>query len=91
LTMRSSEMDRHQIRTIKIDGEKWFIARDVITALGFSGVSSAIKSKCPAARKYPVVSGRQVHQMVIIDEQDVNRLIMASGTPAAAVFRELLT
>jgi prophage antirepressor-like protein len=91
-------MDRHQrsqessqIRAIKIYGEKWFIARDVIMALGFSDISSAIKSKCQAARKHPVVSGRQVRQMVIIDEQDVNRLIMASGTPAAAVFRELLT
>jgi anti-repressor protein len=88
----------HQIRTIKIDdaessraAEAWYVARDVAKALGYLNYDRAIKVKCKAARKHPVVSKGQIRSMTIIPEQDVKYLINDSRLPAAAVFRALFS
>ena len=34
------------IRIVMIDGEPWFVGKDVATALGYADPSSAVSKKC---------------------------------------------
>lgn len=84
--------DSLPIRTIVIDGEPWFVARDVAEALGYAKPQNAVSAHC----KYPKLfngpeSGRLTDSprgITIIPERDVYRLISRSELPAAEKFEE---
>lgn len=82
------QFDQSQIRTTLVDGEPWFVARDICAVLGYTNPSKATSDHCKGVTKRytPTSSGTQ--EMSFIPERDVYRLIMRSKLPAAARFEE---
>lgn len=89
--------DDFEVRVVSIDGDAWFVARDVATVLGYSDVTNAIKQHCRGvAKHHPIVDrlGRK-QEVRVIGESDVLRMIVSSRLPAAEhferwVFEEVL-
>lgn len=74
------------IRTAEIDGEPWFVAKDVADALGYRDATNAIKSHCKGVAKHHLPTNGGSQEMSIISERDVYRLIMKSNLPSAERF-----
>lgn len=71
-----------------IDGEPWFVARDVASVLGYADTDYAIRAHCKGAQTYAGDSSGQVRHFKIIPERDVYRLVMRSKLPSAERFEE---
>lgn len=77
-----------EVRALLIDGEPWFVAKDVATALGYADTDQAIRKNCKKAETYPVESTGQVRHVVIIPESDIFRLIVRSRLPQAEQYQD---
>lgn len=79
------------VRAIMRDGEPWFVASDVATALGFANPSDAVNRHCKKSIKAPLNVIRDgtdsPAQINLIPESDVFRLIMRSNLPKAEEFQ----
>lgn len=78
------------VRTMTIDSEPWFVAKDVCDVLGYANAADAVARHCRGVivkRDVTDTSGR-VQEMTIIPERDVYRLIMRSKLPSAERFEE---
>jgi len=77
-----------QVRTIVIDGDPWFVGRDVAGILGYADTTNAIKQHCRGVVKHhPILDALGRTQNVrIISEPDMLRLIVNSKLPAAEQF-----
>lgn len=77
------------VRAMAIDGDPWFVAKDVAEVLGYTNTRKAVRDHCKAARP---VGGNESFpldpQTAIIPERDVYRLVMRSNLPAAERFEE---
>ncbi|WP_454903345.1 BRO-N domain-containing protein [Variovorax gossypii] len=88
--------DGTNIRALEIDGEPYFVGKDVAEALGYADASTAIRSHCKGVQKlHPLQTGGGVQEMRVLSEPDVLRLIVNSTLPAAErferwVFEEVL-
>lgn len=84
------------IRAMEIDGEPWFVAKDVTDALGYANSSDAVATHCKGvAKRYPLQTAGGRQEVRILSEPDVLRLIVNSTLPAAErferwVFEEVL-
>lgn len=85
------------IRIVQIDGEPWFVGKDVAEVLGYADTTNAMKQHCRGVvKRHPIIDalGRP-QEARILSEPDVLRLIMSSRLPAAErferwVFEEVL-
>ena len=77
-----------RIRVLSIDGEPWFVAKDICVVLGYQNTRDAIGKHCKGGSesRLPSTSGDQ--QYTIIPERDVYRLIMRSRLPSAQRFED---
>lgn len=78
-----------EIRTVDIDGEIWFVAKDVALALGYSNPQDAVRRHCKKTRN--IAGAGNAHpsldpQTIIIPEPDIYRLIIKSNLPSAEKF-----
>mgnify|MGYP002625325554 CR=1 FL=1 len=84
---------KQNIRCLFIDGEIWFIARDVAEALGYKNPLEAIrehvKPKHKGVREMLTPGGKQ--KLIIIDEAGFYRLCFTSKLPEAEAFTEWVT
>ena len=84
--------DFGKIRVIMIDGEPWFIGKDVAEVLGYKDTDYAIRAHCKHARDFapdetPGANfSSKARKFKIIPESDVYRLIIKSKLPAAEKF-----
>lgn len=82
-----------QVRTVVIDGQPWFVGRDVALALGYSNPRDALAKHVPDQHKgvsrIATPSGGQ--DMTVITEPGMYRLIMRSNTELADRFQEWVT
>lgn len=87
-----------EIRAIEQDGESWFVAKDVATALGYVNTGDAVRKHCKdgGAKRAPIQDrlGR-MQDVTVINEPNVYRLITHSKLPNAErfeawVFEEVL-
>lgn len=78
------------IRTIEINGEAWFVAADVATALGYKKPYEAIKQHCKekGTVKRGILTNGGVQEMLIINEHNIYRLIFGSQLPSARKFED---
>jgi prophage antirepressor-like protein len=77
------------VRTVEIDGEPWFVAKDVTDALGYANGSAAVTTHCKGvAKRYPLQTAGGKQDARIISEPDVLRLIVNSPLPAAERFEK---
>lgn len=88
--------ENSSIRVVEIDGEPWFVGKDVAEALGYANAADAITTHCKGvANRYPLPTQGGLQQARILNEPDVLRLIVKSSLPEAErferwVFEEVL-
>lgn len=75
-----------ETRVVDKNGDIWFIASDVASALGYAKPNNAINNHCRNINKinYPE-TGQPIN---IISESDVYRLVMRSKIPDAELFQD---
>jgi len=78
------------VRVLVLDGEPWFVGKDVASVLGYARTADAVRTHCKAAKPVGVgVSPTPLDpQTMIIPERDVYRLVMRSKLPSAERFEE---
>lgn len=85
--------DFGEIRTVMIDGEPWFVGRDVAKALGYSDAPGSVRKKVDiddrGVAKMDTPSGTQ--EMTIINESGLYSLILSSKLPSAKKFKHWVT
>lgn len=81
------------VRTMNINGEPWFVGKDVAEILGYNEPRSAVSKKVDAedkgVAKMDTPSGMQ--EMTIINESGLYSLIMSSKLPNAKKFKKWVT
>lgn len=91
LTFTNTEFG--SIRVMEIDGQPWFVGRDVASVLGYSSPSVAVVKRVEEEDKGISVletpGGKQ--KTVIINESGLYSLIMSSKLPTAKQFKRWVT
>lgn len=88
------QFEGHDVRAIAIDGEPWFVGKDVAEALGYKNQRDAIKKQVEVEDKRPGVAiydGRQNRKMTIINESGMYSLILSSTLDSAKKFKKWVT
>ena len=83
-----------QVRTVEIDGEPWFVGKDVAEALGYSNTRDALDRHVEKEDKNTVVNpdgNRGNPNMTIINESGLYCLILSSKLPGAKEFKHWIT
>ena len=80
--------ESHTIRSVMIEGEPWFVGKDVAEALGYSDTVNALKQHCRGVVKHhPILDSLgRTQEARILSEPDVLRLIVGSKLPSAQAF-----
>ena len=82
-----------KVRTICIDGEPWFVGKDVAEILGYSRPADAIRGHVDEEDKgvaeMPTPGGKQ--KVIIINESGLYSLILLSKLPDAKSFKRWVT
>ena len=87
------------VRIVTVDGEPWFMAKDVATALGYADTDQAVRNHCKRAKSLKDIDplNQRVEQNQELDpktkfipEPDVYRLITRSKLPSAEAFETWL-
>ena len=82
------------LRTIEIDGEPWFVGKDVAAALGYTKERNALDKhvdKDDALKRGVTDSMGRTQQMTIINESGLYSLILSSKLPSAREFKHWVT
>ena len=80
-----------EIRTLNIDGEPWFVGKDIAEVLGYAKARNAIathvdeEDKTPALIQGGCSTGSQT--TIIINESGLYSLILSSKLPSAKKFK----
>lgn len=82
------------LRTILIDGEPWFVAKDALTAMGYAKSNhTTTLGKVSENRKglsfVETPGGRQ--KMSVVSEAGLYELVMGSTKPEARAFQDWVT
>lgn len=78
------------VRTVEIDGEPWFIGKDVCRCLGIANHNDALARLTDDERKGVGTTdplGKNLQQSIAVNEPGVYRLIFSSTKPEAERFR----
>lgn len=79
------------VRTVIIDGEPWFVGRDIAKALGYVKPEGAVAAHCKHTLKrgipHPQSPSKEIEALVI-SEGDLYRLVIKSQLPSAEKFEE---
>lgn len=79
--------DGFSVRAVEIDGEAWFVGKDVCDALGYVNAADAMSKRCKGvAKRYPLQTAGGMQEIRVLCEADVLRLIVSSKLPAAEKF-----
>ena len=82
-----------EIRTLLINGEPWFLGKDVAESLGYANTSKAIKDHVDKEDKLIeriVISG-QNREVIVINESGLYSLIFSSQLQNAKKFKKWVT
>lgn len=84
--------ESHSVRAFNIDGNPWFVGKDICDVLGYANATDAISQHCRGVAKYyPIVDRLGRNQEVrILNEPDTYRLITGSTLPEAERFEAWL-
>ena len=82
-----------RIRTFDVNGNPWFVGRDVAVALGYKETAKAVREKVDIEDKgvseMDTPGGKQ--QITIINESGLYSLILSSKLPSAKQFKRWIT
>lgn len=81
------------IRTIEINGEPWFVGKDVATALGYADAFGALKKHVDDEDKLvcQIDSAGQKRDVTAINESGLYSLVLSSKLPTAKKFKRWVT
>lgn len=93
-TLKLFNFEEHEVRTLLINNEPWFVGKDVAETLGYAKGRNAISSHVDEEDKKdaPIqgdLGGKQ--QMTIINESGVYALVFGSKLPSAKKFKRWVT
>ena len=81
------------IRTMEIDGEPWFVGKDVATALGYSNPQQAVRihvdEEDKGVNEFSTPGGKQT--IPVINESGLYSLVLGSKLPSAKQFKRWVT
>lgn len=82
-----------EVRTVTINGEPWFVGKDVAEALGYERADNAIRKHIDEDDKlmHQISASGQNRQMYIINESGLYSLILSSKLPNAKKFKHWVT
>ena len=82
-----------QVRSVEVEGEPYFVAKDIAIALGYSDTSDAIKRHVEEEDKLTrcFADSGQNRNMIIINESGLYSLILSSKLPSAKEFKRWIT
>ena len=82
-----------KVRTIQIDGQTWFVGKDVTTILGYSNASEALKYHVDEEDKLnsKMLSSLGQRGGWLINESGLYSLILSSKLPTAKAFKRWVT
>lgn len=82
-----------EIRVLEIDGEPWFVGKDIAFALGYNDTDQALRKHVAEEDKLTrqIDGSGQNRNMTIINESGLYSLIMSSKLPAAKEFKRWVT
>ena len=82
-----------EVRSVAIEGEPWFVGKDVAEALGYSNTRQALKTNVYDEDKdvHTVDTLCGTQKMTIINESGLYSLIMSSKLPSAKEFKRWVT
>lgn len=90
---KSSEFG--QVRTVMVDGEPWFVGKDVATALGYSNPSNAVVTHVDDEDKttysFQVSGSNYKSKATLINESGLYSLVLSSKLPTAKKFKHWIT
>lgn len=82
-----------RVRTVSIDGEPWFVGKDIALALGYCNTKDALSRHVDADDKggsrITTPSGEQ--DMTVINESGLYSLVLSSKLPTAKKFKRWVT
>jgi len=88
--------DEAHVRALELDGEVWFVGRDIADVLGYRDHNAAMRDHCKGVRKsHPLPTSGGTQEVRLISEPDMLRLVVNSTLPSAErferwVFEEVL-
>lgn len=96
--MSETEIFQHEqfgeVRIVTIEGEPWFVGKDVAEALGYSDTAKAVRNHVSSGQRRSSrigVTGAVSEQvMTVLSEAGVWRLVMRSNKPEAVKFQDWL-
>lgn len=82
-----------EVRTTMIDGEPWFVGKDVAEALGYKDTVNALKSHVDEEDKagWQITTQFGNKEAVIINESGLYSLVLSSKLPTAKQFKRWVT
>ena len=83
-----------QVRVLELEGEPWFVGKDVAQALGYSNTRDALDRHVDDEDKNTVVNpdgNRGNPNMIIINESGLYSLVLSSKLPTAKAFKRWIT
>ena len=86
-----------QVRTVNVDGEPWFVGKDVAAALGYSNTKDALASHVDAEDKSILQRSENAtfeiptRGLTIINESGLYSLVLSSKLPTAKKFKHWVT
>lgn len=84
-----------EVRTVSIDGEPWFMGKDVATALGYSNPSNAVVAHVDDEDKttysFQVSGSNYKTKATCINESGLYSLVLSSKLPTAKKFKHWVT
>lgn len=82
-----------EVRTIEIDGEPWFVGKDVALRLGYRDTSDALKNHVDDEDKLTrcFADSGQNREMYIINESGLYSLVLSSKLESARKFKRWIT
>jgi prophage antirepressor-like protein len=84
----------HPVRVVMIDGNPWFVAKDVFDTLGYPTSSHGQvigKLEGDGVSLHPIQGSRRSYPMTIINESGFYKIITRSDKPAAKSFQDWVT
>ena len=91
--LRTWNFEDHEVRTVEIDGEPWFVGKDVATVLGYQNGSKALSDHVDEEDKLNNESLSSLGQRGgwLINESGLYSLILSSKLPNAKAFKRWVT
>ena len=96
--IQSFQFHNHNVRTINIDGDPWFVGKDVADVLGYSNTRDALiehvdmEDRMIAQKSdFPTLDIVSPRGMIIVNESGLYSLVLASRLPNAREFKHWVT